>query len=290
MNILFEASIIASFIAGVIALFAPCCITFMLPAYFAYTFKQKRAIVLMTFIFFFGVATILVPIGLGVVFLTQLFKGYHTQVFYLGGILMLLIAFFALSGKKLSMPFKQLPLLKKHNILSVYALGLFSGLASSCCAPVLAGVLTLTALSAGFFQALVLSLTYVFGMVFPMFVIAYFWDSFNWSESKLVRGVRLRFSLFKLTYHIHSTNLITGIIFLVIGIYILYLAFSNKITTVSPSQSQFVAYLTIAQKKILEYTQVIPDWAALTILLVVIFLFLKKAFDFVRTSSNQKKT
>ncbi|OGK23464.1 hypothetical protein A3A46_03410 [Candidatus Roizmanbacteria bacterium RIFCSPLOWO2_01_FULL_37_13] len=277
MNILFEASIIASFLAGIVALFAPCCITFMLPAYFAYTFKQKKAIILMTFVFFFGVATILVPIGLGVAYLTQFFKGYHTQVFYLGGILMLLIAFLSFSGKKLSMPFKQLPLLKKHDVLSIYVLGLFSGLASSCCAPVLAGVLTLNALSASLFQALILSLTYVFGMVFPMFVIAYFWDSFNWSESKLVRGVMIRFSLFKRTYHIHSTNLITGIIFLVIGLYILYLAFSNKITSISPSQSQLIAYLTIAQKKILTLTQSIPDWAALTILLVVIFLFLKKA-------------
>ncbi len=260
-----------------IALFAPCCITFMLPAYFAYTFKQKRAIFLMTFVFFFGVATILVPIGLGVAYLTQLFKGYHTQVFYIGGIIMILIAFLSFSGKKLSMPFKQLSLLKKHDVLSIYILGLFSGLASSCCAPVLAGVLTLNALSASLFQALVLSLTYVLGMVFPMFVIAYFWDSFNWSESKIVRGVKLRFTLFKRAYRIHSTNLITGLIFLIIGIYILYLAFNNKITSVSPSQSQLIAYMTIAQKKILTLARIIPDWLALTVLLVVIFLFLKKA-------------
>lgn len=277
MNILFEASIIASFIAGIIALFAPCCITFMLPAYFAYTFKQKRAIVLMTFVFFFGVATILVPIGLGVAYLTQLFKGYHTQVFYLGGILMLLIAFLSFSGKKLSMPFKQLPLLKSHDALSIYTLGLFSGLASSCCAPVLAGVLTLNALSASLFQALILSLTYVFGMVFPLFLLAYFWDSFNWSESKLVRGIMIRFKLFNKDLIIHSTNLITGIIFLVIGIYILYLAATNKITSVSPSQAQFVAFLTIIQKKVLEATSVIPEWVFLLTLLLLVAFLLKKA-------------
>lgn len=277
MNVLFEASIIASFLAGMIALFAPCCITFMLPAYFAYTFKQKRAIILMTFVFFFGVATILVPIGLGVAFLTQLFKGYHTQVFYLGGILMILLAFLSFWGKKLSMPFKQLPLLKKHGGLSIYALGLFSGLASSCCAPVLAGVLTLSAISASLFQALILSLTFVFGMVFPLFLIAYFWDSLNWSKSKMVRGVMLRFSIFGKTIHIHSTNLITGIVFFVIGVYILYLAASNKITSVSPSQTQFVAYLTIIQKKFLSVTQSLPDWFALTVLLLIILLFLKKA-------------
>ena len=277
MNILFETSILASFLAGLIALFAPCCITFMLPAYFAYTFKQKKGIILMTFIFFFGVATILVPIGLGVAYLTQLFKGYHTQVFYLGGILMLFISFLAFSGKKFSMPFKQLPLLKKHDALSVYALGLFSGLASSCCAPVLAGVLTLSALSLNLFQALVLTLTYVFGMVFPLFLLAYFWDSFDWSQSKLVRGITIRFKLFGKEILIHSSNLLTGLIFLAIGVYILYLASTNQITSISPFQSQFIVYLTIMQKRILGLTKNIPDWFFLFSLMIVILIFGKKA-------------
>ena len=276
MNILFETSILASFLAGLIALFAPCCITFMLPAYFAYTFKQKKGIILMTFIFFFGVATILVPIGLGVAYLTQLFKGYHTQVFYLGGILMLFISFLAFSGKKFSMPFKQLPLLKKHDALSVYALGLFSGLASSCCAPVLAGVLTLSALSLNLFQALVLTLTYVFGMVFPLFLLAYFWDSFDWSQSKLVRGIMIRFKLFGKELLIHSSNLLTGLIFLAIGVYILYLASTNQITSVSPSQSQFIVYLTIMQKRILGLTKNIPDWFFLFLLLIMVVILLTK--------------
>lgn len=276
MNILFETSILASFLAGMIALFAPCCITFMLPAYFAYTFKQKKAIILMTFIFFFGVATILLPIGLGVAFLTQLFKGFHTQVFYLGGVFMILLAFLALSGKKLSLPFKQLPLLKKHDVISVYILGLFSGLASSCCAPVLAGVLTLTALSASLYQALILTLVYVFGMVFPLFLVSFFWDSFNWSESRLVRGVKIKFKLFNKNFSVHSSNFTTGIIFLIIGIYILYLAATNQVTSVSPAQSQMIAYMTIIQKKILELTKNLPDWFFLLIILIIVLIFIKK--------------
>ena len=264
MNILFKTSIIASFLGGMLALFAPCCITFMLPAYFAYTFKQKKAILLMTFVFFLGVATILVPIGLGISFLSQLFKGYHTQVFYLGGILMLFLAFLSFSGKKFNPPFKTTSLLKKHDVLSVFGLGLFSGLASSCCAPVLAGVLTLTALSAGTFQALILSLVYVFGIVFPLFILAYFWDGFNFAESKLVRGMG------------KYTNVITGVVFLLIGIYILYLAAMEKITSVSPSQALFIAKMVLIQKKILTFTNYVPDWIfLLLILLVAVYFFVK---------------
>lgn len=264
MNILFETSIIASFLGGMLALFAPCCITFMLPAYFAYTFKQKKAILLMTFVFFLGVATILVPIGLGVSFLSSLFKDYHTQVFYLGGIFMVLLALLSFSGKKFNPPFKTAPLLKKHDVLSVFGLGLFSGLASSCCAPVLAGVLTLTALSASTFQALILSLVYVFGMVFPLFILTYFWDSFNFAESRLVKSIG------------RYTNVITGTIFFVIGIYILYLASMNKITSVSPSQVRFVAYMAIIQKRILTATSNIPDWIILLVIILIIFLFFRK--------------
>lgn len=276
MNILFETSIIASFLGGMLALFAPCCITFMLPAYFAYTFKQKKAILLMTFVFFLGVAAILVPIGLGISFLSQLFKGYHTQVFYLGGIFMVLLALLSFSGKKFNPPFKTAPLLKKHDVLSVFGLGLFSGLASSCCAPVLAGVLTLTALSANTFQALILSLVYVFGMVFPLFLLAYFWESFNWSESRLVRGITFRFKLAGKQFIVHSTNIITGIVFLLIGIYILYLAAMEKITSISPSQALFIAKMTLIQKKILTFTNYVPDWIFLLVILsVAIYFFVK---------------
>lgn len=276
MNVLFEASIIASFLGGMLALFAPCCITFMLPAYFAYAFKQKKAILLMTFIFFLGVATILVPIALGVAFFSQLFKGYHTQVFYLGGIFMLFLAFLSFSGKKFNPPFKTAPLLRNHDVFSVFGLGLFSGLASSCCAPVLAGVLTLTALSAGLFQALILALVYVFGMVFPLFILAYFWESFNWSENKLVKGVTLKFKLGDKQFFVHSTNVITGVIFLVIGTYVLYLAAIGKIASVSPSQALFIAQMTLIQKKILMFTKGIPDWVfLLLILLMIIFLLFK---------------
>lgn len=269
MNILFETSILASFLAGILALFAPCCVTFMLPSYFAYAFKQKRWMILMTFIFYFGVATILVPIGLGIAFLSQLFKSYHREVFYLAGIFLLFLSYLSFTGKTLSIPFhKNPPSAKKKDWISVYGLGVFAGLASSCCTPVLAGVLSLTALSANMFQALVLSLTYVFGMVFPLFLMAYFWDRFHLGESTLMKSVAGRFK--------ESGNLIAAVIFFVMGVYTLYLAATNQITSVSPSQTRLVAFFTIFQKKILEATSGIPEWVFLAVLLIILLFFAKK--------------
>ncbi len=279
MNILFETSIAASFISGMVALFAPCCITFMLPAYFAYTFKEKKSILLMTFIFFLGVATILIPIGLGVAYLASFFKGYHTQFFYLGGFFLLFLSLLSFSGKKLSLPFKQVPILKNHDAFSVYGLGLFSGLASSCCAPVLAGVLTLTALSASFYQALVLTLVYVFGMVFPLFLIAYFWDKGRLSDNKIIRGKVFTFNILGKEKRIHSTSLLSGTVFLLVGLLVLYLAASNQIISVSPQQAQLLALTVTVQAKILAVTSLFPDWAFLTILLVVIIFLLASSLN-----------
>ena len=54
METLVTTSLIAAFVAGVAALFAPCCISVLLPSYLGNIFKEKYKIYSMTFVFFFG--------------------------------------------------------------------------------------------------------------------------------------------------------------------------------------------------------------------------------------------
>ena len=65
METLIIASLITAFIAGMAALFAPCCITVLLPSYLGSIFREKRKILLMTFVFFLGILTVFLPLGLG---------------------------------------------------------------------------------------------------------------------------------------------------------------------------------------------------------------------------------
>ncbi|MEK7633812.1 MAG: hypothetical protein AAB437_03135, partial [Patescibacteria group bacterium] len=75
---------------------------------------------------------------------------------------------------------------------------------------------------------------------------------------------------------IHSTNLITGVVFLSLGIYILYLATTNQITSVTPSQTRLVATMTLIQRKILSFTSGVPDWIFLLIIILIgLGLFIK---------------
>src|SRR3989344_3460178 len=129
MNLLISTSLIAAFFAGVAALFAPCCITVLLPTYFTSIFKQKTTIYLMTFVFFLGLLTIFLPLGLGASFLSQVFSRYHNLIFALGGIFLILLGASLLFGLSLSLPFTVHPRLKKYDYASIFVLGIFSGVA-----------------------------------------------------------------------------------------------------------------------------------------------------------------
>src|SRR5437660_8741588 len=103
-SIFFGGSVLAAVIAGAIALFAPCCISVMLPAYFASSFQNRRVLVAMTFLFAAGIATIVLPIALGASLLQQLFTAQHTLIYVTGGVLMLALAVYLLFGGQIHLP------------------------------------------------------------------------------------------------------------------------------------------------------------------------------------------
>ena len=100
------ASVLASFLGGMLAFMAPCCVSFLFPAYFASAFREKSKIFQMTFIYFLGLALVLVPIGLGVTALSLTISRYHNEVFILGGVFLIILAVMTIFGKTIPMPFK----------------------------------------------------------------------------------------------------------------------------------------------------------------------------------------
>src|SRR3989344_745258 len=98
-TLLFNTSVIAAFLGGMLALIAPCCITFMLPSYFAHAFKNRVDILKVTTIFGAGVAAVLVPIGIGIAALARLFSQFHQGIFLAAGAFLLLLGALSLLGK-----------------------------------------------------------------------------------------------------------------------------------------------------------------------------------------------
>lgn len=275
---LLGASVVASFLGGMLALLAPCCVTFVFPAYFASAFKAKTRILLMTFIFFLGMAIVLVPVGLGVVALTRTIARFHYEVFLLGGFFLIILSILSLMGKTLHIPFSRNPDFKKSDPSSIFLLGVFSGAASSCCTPVLIGVLTITALSGTFLYALILSLTYVLGMVFPLLIFSYFWDKYDFSKAKILKGKVLRWSLFGRKFYIHSAQLVASIIFGIMGLLIIILTLTGKTSVAPEYQAKMSAYFVSLSSKVTKSTQVIPEYIWAISILIVLILLIKKVF------------
>ena len=256
---LFVFTLITAFLSGALALFAPCCITFLLPSYLASVFKVRYKIILMTIVFALGLATILVPISLGVAWLSSLFAQYHSIFFLIGGLLLILYGILSLFGKSLMIPPNVQPRIDKTgNFISVYTLGIFSGIASSCCAPVLAGILTLTALSSSIPLALIISLSYILGMTLPLFVLAMFWDNKKIGQTKFLQGFTIKFHLRKWNYQILSTHLFMGLIFLATGVVVLYVAVHGEAASASTWQTNLSAIMQAKIQRLGMFAQKYP--------------------------------
>ncbi len=224
----FGISLTASFLAGVLALFAPCCITFLFPSYLGTVFKSGAKIMLYTLVFALGLSIILIPVALGFRFIIFFFDSWHKQIYYFGGLFLIFMGFMTIKPIFHFPQLFKLPRLaplarddkggEKINIFSVFSLGVMSGLSSSCCAPVLFAAVTLTSLSPTLFQAIIVSLAYVLGIVFPLFILSLFYSKLT---NKISGSNREKI------YKVFQT--LGAGIFIISGILILIFNYYNKI-------------------------------------------------------------
>ena len=108
--------------------------------------------------------------------------------------------------------------------------------------------------------------------------MAYFWDSFEWSKSALVRGKILPLKVLGKEYRIHSTNLIAGIMFLLIGIFVLYLAFTGTESAAPAWQRYLSGYVSAGIETVSNWSAGLPDFIFLLVLATVAALFIYKGF------------
>ena len=228
---LFQTSLIAAFVAGMVALFAPCCITFLLPAYLGGVFKEKEKVLFMTFIFGLGIFVVMLPAVLGVALISKLTFRYHDIIYILGGVVMLLVSVVTFLGIKLPMPsFSKGNPTGKPDVFSVFTLGIFSGITSACCAPVLIGILALTFLSPSFFGALTIGGVYVLGMVTPLLLISLFLNN-KMPKFAVLRRPVATITIFGRYTPLILSNLIGATVFFLTGILILILSYKGSLSS-----------------------------------------------------------
>ncbi len=272
MELVATASFITAFLAGMAALFAPCCIGVLLPTYLASVFRTRTKIFLMTFVYYLGLLTVFLPLGLGMAWLGTAFSEYHEILFTAGGIFLFVLGVSLVLGKSFMLPMKVKPTLRGNGFGSLYVLGVFSGIATSCCAPVLAGVLALSMMPGSLVMGPIYALVFVTGMALPLFIMAFFIDRAGLVER--FKGLRRKISypLFGRTISVHLSHLVSGVLFIAVGLFIVIFE-----RTSPEGVSSYQIRINVATARVTDVVSKtvgsVPEfvWAILFIALFVVF-------------------
>jgi len=290
MGIVTTASLITAFLAGGAALFAPCCIGVLLPSYLASIFRTKTKIFLMTFVYYTGLLTVFLPLGLGIAGLGGLFSDYHGVIFVAGGLFMIALGLSLVLGKSMMLPIHVKPKLgRQHGFWSLYVLGIFSGIATSCCAPVLAGVLALSILPGSLALGAVYSLAFVTGMVVPLFILALFIDRSKVLERFNSLKRRIHYSIFGHQVSLFLSHFISGVLYIAVGLVIL--VFERRGPEVFGDNYQLNINLWTAQitRSVSRVTDRLPELVWVIFFISIFALIAWSAYRQARHEVNDQK-
>lgn len=264
-ELLLSTTVLASFIGGVLALLAPCCVSVMLPAYFASSFRRRSRLLSMTLVFAAGVGTVILPIALGASAISRLLNERHALVFSIGGTAMIAAGVAMLAGWKFMLPMPSVPGRGGSGVGSVYTLGAFSGAASACCAPVLAGVVAVSGAAASFPAALAVGVSYVFGMVAPLAVIALLWDRRDWGSARLLatKTVTLRVAGFHRSLLLSTA--LSAALMILMGALTIALALNGPSMPTDGWQVRLSAALGHAASVTQDALDFIPGWVSMLV-------------------------
>ncbi|UYQ63087.1 cytochrome c biogenesis CcdA family protein [Streptomyces peucetius] len=257
---------LAAFLGGLLALISPCS-ALLLPAFFAYSIDSAGKLLARTGIFYVGLATTLVPLGAAGSFAGRLFYGNRDLLIAVGGWLIIVLGVAQILG----MGFASRRIaavsgrIRPTTAMSVYALGLVYGLAGFCAGPILGSVLTVAAVSGSPVYGGLLMAVYALGMAVPLFVLALLWERFELGRRGWLRGRALRVGRFEL----HTTSLLSGLFFIVIGT--LFLAFDG--TTALPGLLS-VDDSFAAEEWVSGVGRSVPDWVLMVLVVAVVGLIL----------------
>jgi cytochrome c-type biogenesis protein len=277
-ELLFGTTLLAAFAGGMVALLAPCCVSVMLPAYLSTVFRHRGGTIFATGVFALGVATVIVPIGLGASALAAAIVDYHTLVFSVGGTAMILGGLAILWGWKPRLPMLGGQTPAGKGVGSVYGLGLFTGAASACCAPVLAGVAMLGGATASFPAALTIAGTYVVGMVAPLMLLAFLWDRRAARKaSRLLEGRQVELRMRRLHRHVPLGYVLSGGLLVVMGALTIVLAFTGSAMPSGGWQVRLAADIQHASSWLTNQLSWLPGWVFAALLLIAALVLIRQA-------------
>ncbi len=220
-----KVSFLIAFLAGVTTILSPCILP-VLPAFFAYTFKNKNQLTKMTLLFFFGFTPVFILLGIATTAAGNFFAAFFKNIaFYIqvAGILLIFLGILYLFGVSFACGQTRSTSGKTKTAWDVFAAGALFGFGwVLCVGPILSGVLLTASVFHNYATAIFMMIAYSLGVFVPLFLLSFFYDKYSLGNSKIMQGKTFFFSLFGGKIEFHSTNLIAGSLLIIAGIIFIF--------------------------------------------------------------------
>lgn len=209
-------SFIIAFLAGILGILTPCSLA-ILPAFFAYSFKEKKQITKMTFAFFLGFMPIFVAFGLLATFLGKsisLLQQNNNLLVIIAGVFIIILGLMVLFGKG----FSGIKINKKteKSTFGIFLFGVFFAIGfTACMGPILIGILLIAGVLQNYLYAGFLMVSYSLGLFVPLFLISMLSDKYNFAKSINKINNKIGFPLTKVISG--ALLIIMGLVFIIYG-------------------------------------------------------------------------
>lgn len=257
-------SLLGAFLGGVLTLLSPCSVM-LLPAFFAYAFASPSALLARTGVFFAGLATSLVPLGMLAGTLGAWVNRFRFEIVTVAAVVVVVLGAVMLLGIRVPGLVRQRGA-QSASIASVFALGTVYGLAGVCAGPLLGSALTFAAFGgSAAFGGLVL-LVFAAGMVTPLILLALLWNRVP-AVQQLVRPRELVIGRWRNAW----TNVIGGALTIAIGVLLMLSKGTTSLGGMLGATDQ-----ARLEAGVMQATSAVPDW-----LVMLVFLLLLTAWGAV---------
>lgn len=210
-----DLGLLGAFLGGALTLLSPCS-AMLLPAFFSYAFASPATLMARTGVFYLGLLTTLVPLGVLAGTLGAFVSQYRTTFVTVAAIVVIVLGLIMLANIPLPLLTPRQGGEDRRSTVSVYALGTVYGLAGVCAGPLLGAVLTLAALSGNALYGGVILVAFAAGMALPLLLLSLVWSRLPFARS-LVRPREIRIGRWRNTW----TGVIGGALTCAVGILLL---------------------------------------------------------------------
>ncbi|MEM3030397.1 MAG: cytochrome c biogenesis CcdA family protein [Candidatus Micrarchaeia archaeon] len=222
-------SFVAAFLGGMLSFLSPCILP-ILPGFFSYTFRERRELVKMTFVFFLGFTTTFVLLGVLASMAGQSlaqFQSANPLLIQASGALLILLGLLASAGKGL--PVNIQINRHGHDVAGIYLSGLLLAVGwSACIGPVLAGILLVASMLPNVFYSASMLFVYSLGIFVPFFLLSLVSDRFGIADA--------------LRKHARYAEIVSGLLLIALGIVFIAFQGTSQVNVLDPLGTKSLFY------------------------------------------------